>query len=294
MLANRLRKNARHRRRWARRCGVECYRIYDRDIPEIQLTVDWYGGRVCVWSWADDAEELVEAVGPALEVPPEGVFVKRRARQRGTAQYERVGGARERVEVAEGGLRFLVNLRDYLDTGLFLDQRQTRAMVREEARGSRMLNLFAYTGAFSVYGAAGGAGSTCTVDLSRTYLDWATENMALNGFEGGQHRFERGDVSSWLAQAPRESFDLVIVDPPTFSNSKRMRGTWDINRDHVGLLEDVLRVTVAGGVVYFSSNARRFRLGEVRGAEVAEITDRTVPPDFKQRRPHRCWRLVRV
>lgn len=291
MLVNRLRKNARHRRKWARRAGVSCYRLYDRDIPEVQLTVDWYEGRLCVWSWADDAEGLADTVGPALDVAPERVHVKRRARQQGSAQYERLGRSAQRVVVDEGGLRFLVNLVDYLDTGLFLDHRQTRAMVRDEAEGKRVLNLFAYTGSFTVYAAAGGAASSTTLDLSATYLEWALENMAQNDLRASHHRFERADVRPWLAAAPPGAYDLVVVDPPTFSNSKRMDGTWDINRDHADLLADVLRVTAPGGVVYFSSNARRFQMGRVSGAEVEDITARTTPPDFAQRRPHRCWRL---
>lgn len=289
MLANRLRKTVRHRRKWARRNGVSCYRLYDRDIPEVQLTVDWYDGRVCVWVWAEDAESMVATVGPTLGV--DDVFVKRRERQRGASQYERLGRRSERVVVHEGGLRFGVNLTDYLDTGLFLDHRQTRAMVRDDASGRRMLNLFAYTGSFSVYAAAGGAAETCTVDMSRTYVDWARDNFELNEMSAAAHRLEREDVLAWLSSVGDAAFDLVVVDPPTFSNSKRMDGTWEIGRDHGALLAEVLRVTAPDGIIYFSCNARRFSLGEVPGATVEEITARTVPPDFAQRRPHRCWRL---
>ncbi len=293
MLANRLRKNARHRSRKARREGRDCYRVYDRDIPQAQLTVDRYGEHLCISVWADDAEPLVAAVGPALEIPAERVHVKRRERQRGTQQYERLALERETAVVHEGGLRFEVNLSDHLDTGLFLDHRQTRALVREDAAGARVLNLFAYTGSFTVYAAAGGALTTHTVDLSAKYLDRARRNLELNDLWSARHRMERADTLALLPTLPAASYDLVVVDPPTFSNSKRMEATWDVQRDHAGLLAAVLRITAPGGVVWFSSNARRFKLDPIPGADVEDVTERTVPEDFRQRRPHRCWRLVK-
>ena len=296
MFHDRLQKVARHRRKWARRSGVACYRLYDRDIPQIALVVDWYDGRLHV---ADAArgegtyglDELLAAAASALGIEEDAVYVKRRQRQRGTAQYTRFAREGARFSVPEGGHRFWVNLSDYLDTGLFLDHRRTRARVEAEAAGAHMLNLFAYTGSFSVYAAAGGARSTTTVDLSATYLDWTGENMALNGFVGPAHHRVRADVLDWVIQAQSDGarYDLIVLDPPTFSNSKRMRTTFDVQRDHVRLLDATRALLTPGGALYFSTNARRFSLdASVTGAE--EVTD--VPPDFERRRPHRCWRLT--
>lgn len=306
MLVNRLRKNAKHRRKWARREGVTCYRLYDRDIPEVPMVLDWYEGRLygAIVPHEGVPDDEVEALGAAwleaarlaLDVPAERAYLKRRARQRGSAQYTPVARAGERFEVGEGGLRFWVNLRDYLDTGLFLDHRQTRELVAAEARGKRFLNLFAYTGSFTVHAAAAGARSTTTVDSTPTYLRWAQDNLALNALEGFAHELVRADVGEFLrgARAAGARFDLVVLDPPTFSNGKGTP-TFDVRRHHPALFELLWWVVPAGGVVYFSTNARTFKLSdEVRGRwEPEEITARTVPPDFEQRRPHLCWRCVR-
>ena len=301
MLANRLVKVARHRRKWARRADVACYRLYDRDIPEIPLIIDWYDGRLYVAEYVRgeplaDLDALADAAAAALGLTPDDVWCRQRERQRGARQYERVGEQGAWFVVPEGGLKFRVNLSDYLDTGLFLDHRQLRARVRDEAAGKRVLNLFAYTGSFTVYAAAGGAQATVTVDLSRTYLEWAGANLALNGFEGPAHEGVQADARVWLAEARdrRAQFDLIVLDPPTFSNSKRMDGTLDVQRDHRELVGDALALLSPGGVLYFSTNHRRFQpdWGGL-GAEVSEITAETVPPDFDRRRPHQSFRLVR-
>ncbi len=295
MLHNRLRKNARHISKKARRLDITCYRLYDRDIPEIPLAIDWYEGRLHIAEYArrgtpeGDAHgpwltALVDAAAAALDTSE--VFVKHRRRQRGKAQYERFDRQGAVFEVGEGGHRFEVNLSDYLDTGLFLDHRTTRAMFRAEAEGRRVLNLFAYTGAFSVYAAAGGAAGTTTVDLNRTYTEWATRNLALNGFTGPRHEVIRADVDRFLREASPNRWDLAIVDPPTFSNSK-MADVFDVQRDHVALLDAVRRVLTPDGVVYFSSNFRKLRY-EGPGAE---ISAKTVPFDFRNRQIHRCWRI---
>ena len=200
---------------------------------------------------------------------------------------------RERFVVHEGGSRFWVNLSDYLDTGLFLDHRVMRGLVRAEASGKDVLNLFAYTGAFTVHAAAGGACGTVTVDMSRTYLDWARDNLALNGLGGPHHHLVQADALRWLDEAPASRWDLVVCDPPTFSNSKRMEASFDVQRDHVRLLRAVLRVTRPGGVVYFSTNFRRFKPEPeaFEGTRVLEISDRTVPEDFRDKRIHRAWRI---
>ena len=305
--ANRLRKLARHLRRWPTRRGITCYRIYERDIPEVPLVVDRYEDALHIAEFerphertptqhADWLEHMVRTAGEVLETPRELIFVKLRTRQLGDAQYGRFAEQGVTRTVQEGGLRFQVNLSDYLDTGLFLDHRITRGMVRDAARGKRFLNLFAYTGAFTVYAAAGGAAGTTWVDLSENYLRWAEANLRLNGFSGSEHRLAREDSSEFLTSlAEDETYDLAVVDPPTFSNSKRLTRDWDVQRDHVDLLNQVLRHMSPGGVVFFSNNSRRFKLDEaaLSGAAIREISRQTVPEDFRNRRIHRCWRLVK-
>ena len=305
---NRLTKRARHLRRWPTRRGITCYRLYHRDVPEVPLVVDRYEDYLHIAEYqrphdrspaehADWLDLMVRTAGEVLGVPPQNVFVKRRRRQRGTSQHERYASLARVVEVSEGGLRFRVNLSDYIDTGLFLDHRITRSMVREAARGKRFLNLFGYTGAFTVYAAAGGASATTSVDLSNTYLDWARRNMALNGLEDKSHRFVRDDAMSFLEHHPRgPAYDLAVVDPPTFSNSKKIERFWDVQRDHATLLNRLLELITPGGLIFFSTNFRRFKLAEqeIRAAAIHEISRQTVPADFRNRRIHRCWRIVRT
>jgi 23S rRNA (guanine2445-N2)-methyltransferase / 23S rRNA (guanine2069-N7)-methyltransferase len=304
--ANRLTKLARHLRKWPSR-GIPCYRLYERDIPEIPLVVDRYEDALHIAEFerphdrtaaehADWLDLMVRTAEEALDVPRELAFLKHRERQRGDSQYERVSEAGVEKVVTEGGLKFLVNLSDYLDTGLFLDHRITRGMVRDQAAGKRFLNLFAYTGSFSVYAAAGGAASTTTVDLSANYLDWAQENMRLNGLSGPQHQFVREDSLEFVERlSPKETFDLVVVDPPTFSNSKRLNYDWDVQRDHTLLLNKLIQRMSEGGVIYFSTNSRRFKLNEeeLQGVRIREISKQTVPEDFRNKRIHRCWRMIR-
>ena len=307
MLANRIRKNRRRLRGWLRAEGVSCYRLYDRDIPEIPLAVDDYEGHLHIAEYArphrrSDVDHaawlsgLCAALAADLGVAADRVHLKRRERQRGHKQYERVAKQGQRLVVSEGGLRFAVNLADYLDTGLFLDHRTTRRLVAEEAAGRRMLNLFAYTGAFSVYAAAAGARSTTTIDMSASYLSRAAENLKLNGLDGREHRLERADVRQWLAGAAAAGgrYDLVVLDPPTFSNSSRTERDFDLQRDQGELLQALRRLMVTGGVVWFSTNFRGFKLDErgVEGFELQEMSQRTVPADFRNRRVHRSWRMV--
>lgn len=303
---DRLAKRARHLRRWPAQQGITCYRLYECDIPKIPLIVDRYADRLHISEYdrphghtpgehADWLDLMARTAGEVLGVSWPLVFVKYRAHQRGRDQHQRQDDAGHVFEVTEGGLRFLVNLSDYIDTGLFLDHRITRAMVRDEARGRRFINMFGYTGTFSVYAAAGGASATTTVDLSNNYLDWAQRNMALNGFAGAEHRYIRDDVLAFLERHPdRRTYDLAVVDPPTFSNSKRMETYWDIQRDHVQLLNRVLALMSPGGVVFFSTNFRRFKLdtAAITAGAIREISAQTVPPDFRNRRIHRTWRIV--
>jgi len=307
-LANRLRKNARHWGKWARRNGIECYRLYDRDVPEFPLAIDRYGDWVHAQSfaarWASVGEgsaapdaALAPVIAGALEVEPGRVVLKARARQRGTAQYGREARRGESFVVHEGGLRFEVRLDAYLDTGLFLDHRQTRALVRERAGGRFVLNLFAYTGSFSVYAADGGAARSVTVDMSQTYQRWTRRNFVLNDVDFKRHTLVCEDVLGFLAEAVarRARFDLVVLDPPSFSNSKRMDTTFDVQRDHPALVRQCLALLAPDGELYFSNNRRGFRLDPELAQEAAfeEITARTVPPDFARHRPHRCWRVTR-
>ena len=308
-LGNRLRKNARHWGRWARRNGIECYRVYDRDIPEFPLAIDRYGERVHAQSfaahWASVGEagaapevDVAPVIAGALDVDPARVVLKTRARQRGTAQYGREASRGEPFVVQEGGLSFEVNLDAYLDTGLFLDHRLTRALVREHAAGRFVLNLFAYTGSFSVYAADGGAARSVTVDMSQTYQRWTRRNFVLNDVDFKRHSLVCEDVLAFLAEAVarRARFDLIVLDTPSFSNSKRMETTFDVQRDHPALVRQCLALLAPDGELYFSNNRRGFRLDPDLAQEAAfeDITARTVPPDFARHRPHRCWRVTKA
>jgi 23S rRNA (cytosine1962-C5)-methyltransferase len=238
---------------------------------------------------------MVRTAGEILDVPQVNIFLKRRRRQRGKRQHERYAEDQQRFRVAEGGLKLQVNLSDYLDTGLFLDHRITRTMVRDAAHDKRFLNLFGYTGTFTVFAIDGGARSTVTVDLSKTYLDWARRNLALNEMLGAAHQFIESDAMSFLNDLPQQPcFDLAVVDPPTFSNSKKVENFWEVQRDHAALLHRLRLRMAPGGVVFFSTNFRRFHLDEesLAGFTIREISRQTVPDDYRNRRVHRCWRLI--
>lgn len=303
MFANRLQKNLKQLGKWARKEGVECYRLYDADMPEYSLAVDLYGDWVHVQEYAApksiDPEkaqarlfDALAAIPQTLNVDKSKVVIKRRERQAGTKQYQRQATQGQFMEVGEGGVRLLVNLTDYLDTGLFLDHRPLRLRIQREAAGKRFLNLFCYTATATVHAAKGGARSTTSVDLSKTYLDWARRNLSLNGFSD-KNRLEQGDVMAWLAE-DRGEYELIFIDPPTFSNSKRMEGVFDIQRDHVQLLDLAMARLAPGGVLYFSNNFRKFQLDEGLGARytVEEISASTVDPDFARNpKIHRAWRI---
>ena len=306
LFARRLTTRAKHLRRWPTKRGITCFRLYDRDVPEIPLAVDRYEDCLHLAEYerphdrspgehADWLDLMARTAGQTLGVAPSNVFMKRRERQRGAAQYERFADSGRTIVVGEGGLKFRVNLSDYLDTGLFLDHRITRSMVREQAEGKRFLNLFGYTGSFSVYAAAGGAAATTTVDLSNTYLQWAEDNFRLNGLAGRRHRFVRDDALSFLKfHPPGPTYDLAVVDPPTFSNSKKTDDVWDVQQGHAELLSLLIALMAPGGVIFFSTNSRRFKLAEseLHGVSIREISRQTVPEDFRNQRIHRCWRMV--
>lgn len=302
-LLNRLDKNRRHLAKWARREGLEAYRLYDRDMPEFPLAIDLYGEalHVQVFERKRPFEEtqlaqLLDALLQHFNLRPDQLAIKTRRRQRGLSQYQKLADQPPSFDVVERGLRFEVNLHRYLDTGLFLDHRDTRQRVRQQAQGKSVLNLFAYTGSFSVYAAAGGARRTITVDMSRTYQDWSARNLTLNGLsDEKRHQLVQADVLDFLARLKeaRELFDLVILDPPSFSNSKRMHATFDVQRDHLLLLRNTLAVLHPEGELLFSNNRQGFQLDPAVSemAEVNEITGQTVPLDFRRHRPHHCWVL---
>ncbi|SHN16980.1 23S rRNA m(2)G-2445 methyltransferase [Pseudomonas asturiensis] len=304
MFANRLQKNLKLMGKWVRREGIDCYRVYDADMPEYSMAIDLYHDWVHVQEYAApksiDPEkasarlfDALAAIPQALNIDKSRVVIKRRERQSGTRQYERQSAQGQFLEVSEGGVKLLVNLTDYLDTGLFLDHRPMRMRIQREAAGKRFLNLFAYTATASVHAAKGGARSTTSVDLSRTYLDWARRNLSLNGFSD-KNRLEQSDVTVWL-QACREEYDLIFIDPPTFSNSKRMEGVFDVQRDQVELIDLAMARLAPGGVLYFSNNFRKFVLDENLGQRYAveEITAQTIDQDFaRNSKIHRAWKIT--
>ncbi|PSM31917.1 class I SAM-dependent methyltransferase [Haliangium sp. UPWRP_2] len=324
LFRNRLRKNLRRLQPWIKQQGIEAYRLYNSDIPEVRLIVERYGDYLALWEYSRAADrdlrrdtsersaeheaflhDVVQALAQECRVPPERIVVKRRERQRGRAQYQKLAETQREIIVHEGGHRFRVNLQDYLDTGLFLDHRGTRALVGSLSAGRRVLNLFGYTGSFTVYAAAGGARQTLTIDLSNTYLDWTERNLRENGLDLSRHRLLRADVLAWLREPPstttdveRDGFDLIVLDPPTFSNSKRMRDTLDIVRDHPWLLSQVLQRLRAGGQLLFSCNHRRFalrqdELPEADSLHIRDLSAETLPPDFHDPRTRCCYLISR-
>ena len=303
--ASRLLKMVKHHGKWARRQGITCYRVYDADLPSHPLVIDRYGDWVHLAEYKRDVDldereyrtwrfVIRETISEVMEVPNERIIFKERAQQKGDSQYEKRAATGREIKVEEGGLTFLVNLEDYLDTGLFLDHRQTRTMVRDLAQGKRFLNLFAYTGSFTVYAVAGGARSSLTLDLSNTYLEWAQRNLDVNGLSGPEHIIERADVLEWLRVKPQDQWDLIVMDPPTFSNSKMMRAVLDIQRDHVGLIEACVMRLARGGTLIFSTNHRKFKMEEERlphGISIRNITGQTIPLDFRNKKIHQCWMI---
>jgi 23S rRNA (guanine2445-N2)-methyltransferase / 23S rRNA (guanine2069-N7)-methyltransferase len=306
MFANRLRKNLKSLGKWARSQGIECYRLYDADMPEYAVAVDLYGPTVHVQEYEapktiDEEQarlrlvEILAALPVALAIPREKIALKVRKKQKGAAQYEKFGAEGRMLEVREGAARLLVNLTDYLDTGLFLDHRDTRQLIHELAPGKEFLNLFCYTGAFTVQAALGGARRSVSVDMSSTYIKWAERNFVLNGMSTSTHELVQADCLTWVKET-RRKFDLIFLDPPTFSNSKSMRATFDVQRDYVPLLRSTSRLLNPGGVLIFSNNNRRFKMDvdALPELEIVDITAKTIPRDFARNpRIHNCWMISR-
>ncbi len=307
MFENRLTKVFRHISKLARRQNITCYRVYDDDIPEFPFSIEMYEDYVYIAeynrkhgmeeeaheAWLDSCLELISKV---LNVVPSKIWVKQRQRKENRkSQYEKLSTESHEMLAHEGGLNFKVNLSDYLDTGLFLDHRITRGMVKEEAKDKKVLNLFCYTGSFSVYAAAGGASQVTSVDLSKTYLAWAEENFRINDIDISKHEFVHADVLQYLDTLKINTFDLVVIDPPTFSNSKRMKEFLDIQRDHVAMLNKVLLATKKGGVIYFSTNYRRFIMeaDQIEASSIKDITAQTLPFDFQQKMIRYCYKIIK-
>ena len=304
--ANRLGKNIKHYLKWAKRHDLEAWRVYDRDIPQFPFAIDVYGEHIHLqeydtgWLMPPDEYEVwlkgvLEAIAFITGFTPQQVHLKRRERQKGKEQYEKTGKAGEDFVVRENGRQFWVNLDKYLDTGLFLDHRNTRKRVGELAAGKRFLNLFSYTGSFTVYAATGGALSSETVDLSNTYLDWAKRNFELNHMDLSQHHIVRADVFQYLQQAAEQGkqFDLVVMDPPSFSNSKKMLDILDIQRDHVALIDGAMKLLAPDGLLFFSNNLRSFVWAEglSQRYRVKEVSKQSVPDDFRNKKIHQCWEI---
>ena len=302
--ANRLQKNIKKIEKWAKQQGLDAYRLYDADLPEYNLAVDRYADHIVVQEYAAPKnidenkarQRLLDAVNATLNVTgieTNKLILKVRQKQKGTNQYEKLANKGEYFYVNEYGVKLWVNLTDYLDTGLFLDHRLTRKMLGEMAQGKDFLNLFAYTGSATVHAALGKAKSTTTVDMSNTYLNWAEQNLLLNDIEGKQHKLIQADCLQWLEKCDRQ-FDLIFVDPPTFSNSKRMEDSWDVQRDHIKLMTNLKRILRPNGTIVFSNNKRGFKMDfaklEELGLSAVEISHKTLPLDFERNKQiHNCW-----
>ena len=323
---NRLRKNLAHWHKWARRRGITCFRVYGRDVPQFPFAIDWFetvspraethlhvqeidtGWRRSDADYTAWLTAVCDAICDVCGMPAAQLHLKRRERQRGTSQYEKLDGEEaEAFVVEEAGLRLEVNFDAYLDTGLFLDHRPMRAMVAERiaaraqhGAGKRFLNLFAYTGSFTVHAARAGSDDSVTVDLSNTYQAWTARNLALNGISARRHRLVSADALAWLdsAVAARVRFDVIVLDPPSFSNSKKMQGVLDVQRDHVRLVSLCHALLADGGELFFSTNLHSFRIDAqlVQQWAPREITGKSVPEDFRRPSgagPHRAWLAVR-
>ena len=304
--ANRLQKNIKKIEKWAKQQGLDAYRLYDADLPEYNLAVDRYADHIVVQEYAAPKnidenkarQRLLDAVNATLNVTgieTNKLILKVRQKQKGTNQYEKLANKGEYFYVNEYGAKLWVNLTDYLDTGLFLDHRLTRKMLGEMVQGKDFLNLFAYTGSATVHAALSKAKSTTTVDMSNTYLNWAEQNLLLNDIEGKQHKLIQADCLQWLEQCDRQ-FDLIFVDPPTFSNSKRMEDSWDVQRDHIKLMTNLKRILRPNGTIVFSNNKRGFKMDfaklEELGLSAVEISHKTLPLDFERNKQiHNCWLL---
>lgn len=305
MFENRLRKNLKQLARWRKREGISCFRAYDADMPEYAVAVDYYDPLVMVQEYAPPAsvdpvkafarlQEVVRVVQQVFELTPDQVVLKQRKRQQGTAQYTRQNETGHFFTVNEQGCRLRVNLHDYLDSGLFLDHRPVRRMIQQQAAGKEVLNLFCYTASATVHAVVGGAKRSTSVDMSSTYLEWARHNLELNHADLSRHQLVQEDCFRWLSRPHRERYDLIFMDPPTFSNSKRMADVLDVQRDHVRLIQDAMKLLRPDGVMIFSNNYRRFALDyeALSAFDIRDITAQTLDPDYKRNpRIHKVFEI---
>ena len=299
---NRIRKNYQHVRKWAKRSETDCFRIYDRDIKEYPLAIDLYAGRFCVqlFSFNEPREDLLQETEETLHTlfgaTCDSIYERTRMKRKKTEQYEKRGEEKEFFNVYEYGVQFKINLVDYLDTGLFLDHRETRKLVASLAAGKRLLNLFAYTCSFSVYAALAGASYTKSVDLSNTYTDWGRDNFLLNSIPLTQHEIIRADCLKFMDEEIRSGaiYDLIVIDPPTLSRSKKMDQLFDIQQDYLSLLKEALQLLSPNGTLFFSTNSRHFTFDRAHFESycIQEITKKTIPLDFHNQKIHRCWKLT--
>ncbi|MBL4762670.1 MAG: bifunctional 23S rRNA (guanine(2069)-N(7))-methyltransferase RlmK/23S rRNA (guanine(2445)-N(2))-methyltransferase RlmL [Gammaproteobacteria bacterium] len=313
---NRLKKNLRTLGKWAKRNAIDCYRVYDADLPDFSIAIDVYRSNGELWVHAQEykapktidqtiAQQRLAAavtiIQQVLDVPFKRVVVKQRQRQTGLDQYERINRGSDKMLIHESGCQFYINLHDYLDTGIFLDYRPVRKLIQSHSKNARFLNLFAYTGTASVYAAAGGAKSIETLDMSNTYLDWAKENMQVNGYVGEQYSFLKADCIKWLDKASHDvamqgKYDLILFDPPTFSNSKTMDYPFDVQNDHLHMIEKCIKILSFDGVIIFSNNYKKFKMNEklIRKYSVDDVTYKTTDEDFKRNKSgHKCWLIKR-
>ena len=307
MFRNRLEKVYRHLSKQAKKQNITCYRVYDHDLPEFPFLIEFYEENLYVSEYrrrhnlTDEEheqwlEECKAVMSEVLHVAPEHIFLKLRQKKTGRlGQYQKLDEQKNEFIVHESGLQFIVNLSDYLDTGLFPDHRITRQMVRDLSNGKRILNLFCYTGSFSVYAVDGKASGVTSVDLSKTYLNWAGRNMQLNFPHFKGHELVHADVKEYLKSQEADSFDLIIMDPPTFSNSKRMEDFLDIQKDHVTLINDCMRLLTKEGILFFSTNYTKFKLDEenIHASIIKDITKATTPFDFTGKLKRQCFKITK-
>jgi 23S rRNA (cytosine1962-C5)-methyltransferase len=303
IIKNRIRKNYRHIRKWAKRTQTDCFRIYDREIPQYPLAIDFYSGRFCVQYFSrqrgqeEPTSDLVTEIETVLislfATTRESIYWRTRAKRKETRQYEKMNRSKEFFTVYEYGVKFKVNLRDYLDTGLFLDHRETRQFVASHAKGKRVLNLFAYTCSFSVHAAVAGAIFTKSVDLSNTYTAWGRENLLLNALSLKNHEIIRADCLTFLDEEIRSKtqYDLIVIDPPTISRSKKMQQLFDIQVDYIELIIKALKLLSKEGMIVFSTNSRHFVFENsyFPSCSIRDISEKTLPLDFHDPKIHRCW-----
>lgn len=309
MFENRLLKVYKHRSKQAKNKGISCYRLYENDLPEFPVCIELYDDKVYIAEYlrrhglSDEEhdnwlEETIAVIKKVLDVTDENIFIKQRKRMHHRSQqYEKTDEQKDFFTVEESGMKFLINLSDYLDTGLFLDHRTTRQMVMKESPDKRILNLFCYTGSFSVYAAKAGASLVTSVDLSKTYLQWAEDNFAINLLKNKtRYQFVHADVLQYLKTLKPGSYDIIVMDPPTFSNSKRMEDFLDIQRDHAGLINDALRALSQNGILYFSTNFTKFILDTdaIQSQSIRDITKATTPFDFEGKLKRWCYRIEKT